>query len=238
MRALAPQVDWLAGDPAESLAGFPASLWRWLIAAVNRIKATTVPARQTAAEAGPLANGYGDGDDIQASLQGDGDAYARLVRRYQGEIGAYMWRFTRQQREWEELVHDVFVEAYLSLGGYAGRAPLAHWLRRIATRVGYRWWKRRSRLRAEAPLPLADWDRAVDSGPSECAARDAGELVHAVLARMSSRDRLVLTLLYLEGCSVAQAAELAGWSQTMVKVQAHRARKRLQKLLEEEHPHA
>jgi DNA-directed RNA polymerase specialized sigma24 family protein len=32
---------------------------------------------------------------------------------------------------------------------------------------------------------------------------------------------------------VAEAAELAGWSQTMVKVQAYRARNRLKKLIEE-----
>jgi DNA-directed RNA polymerase specialized sigma24 family protein len=42
----------------------------------------------------------------------------------------------------------------------------------------------------------------------------------------------VLTLIYLDGCSVAEAAEQAGWSQTMTKVQAHRARKKLKKLLE------
>jgi RNA polymerase sigma-70 factor, ECF subfamily len=41
-----------------------------------------------------------------------------------------------------------------------------------------------------------------------------------------------LTLFYLEGCAVAEIAELTGWSQTMVKVQTHRARNRLKKLLE------
>jgi RNA polymerase sigma-70 factor (ECF subfamily) len=46
------------------------------------------------------------------------------------------------------------------------------------------------------------------------------------------RDRLVLMLIYLEGCSVAEAAEATGWSRTMVKVQAHRARRRLRALLE------
>jgi DNA-directed RNA polymerase specialized sigma24 family protein len=43
---------------------------------------------------------------------------------------------------------------------------------------------------------------------------------------------MVLTLLYVEELSVAQTAEETGWSRTMVKVQAHRARKKLKKLLE------
>ena len=54
-----------------------------------------------------------------------------------------------------------------------------------------------------------------------------------MLEMMSHRDRLVLTLLYWDDCTVAEAAELAGWTQTMVKVQAHRARKKLKRLLEE-----
>jgi RNA polymerase sigma-70 factor (ECF subfamily) len=56
--------------------------------------------------------------------------------------------------------------------------------------------------------------------------------VAAALEQLPPRDRLVLTLLYLESRSVAEAADLAGWSQTMVKVQAYRARGKLRKLLE------
>ena len=54
-----------------------------------------------------------------------------------------------------------------------------------------------------------------------------------MLEKLAPRDRLVLTLLYLESRSVAEAADLAGWSESMVKVQAHRARKRFRNLLEE-----
>ena len=41
----------------------------------------------------------------------------------------------------------------------------------------------------------------------------------------------MLTLMYLEELSIADVAERTGWSQTMVKVQAHRARKKLKRLL-------
>jgi RNA polymerase sigma-70 factor (ECF subfamily) len=57
--------------------------------------------------------------------------------------------------------------------------------------------------------------------------------VAVALEQLPPRDRLVLTLLYLESRSVAEAAELAGWSESMVKVQAHRARQKLRALLEQ-----
>ena len=47
-----------------------------------------------------------DKADVQAAQSGDGAAYGRLVRRHQQEIGVYLWRFTRDRAQWEELVHD------------------------------------------------------------------------------------------------------------------------------------
>jgi RNA polymerase sigma-70 factor (ECF subfamily) len=170
-----------------------------------------------------------DWGDVQASLGGDNEAYGRLVQRHQQNIGAYMWRFTRDRGQWEELVHDVFVEAFFSLSGYKGRAPLLHWLKKIATRVGYRYWKQRGRLRREVPLDDETLDAAACGDNAE-SAEQAAELVHQLLARLSHRDRLVLTLMYLEENSVAEIAELTGWSESLVKVQAHRARQRLKRI--------
>src|SRR5512138_3314402 len=87
-----------------------------------------------------------DRKDIAESLAGNGEGFARLVRRYQDKVVAQMWRFTRDMVVLDQLVQDVFVEAYLSLKGFRGRAPFLHWLRRIATRVGFRYWKSRARM--------------------------------------------------------------------------------------------
>ena len=173
-----------------------------------------------------------DLQDIRATLDGDTTAYGNIVRRYQNAIAARMWRFTRDRTELEELVHDVFVQAYTSLKGFRGSAPFEHWLNRIATRVGYRFWKDRQRRREQA-VPLEDWDLPAE-GDDPMAAGEAAELVHSLLAQLPARDRLVLTLVYLEELSIAEAAERTGWSQTMVKVQAHRARKKLKALLDKQ----
>lgn len=128
----------------------------------------------------------------------------------------------------------MFVEAYLSLKSYRLRSPLIHWLRKIAVRVGYRYWKRRSRER-EATVLLSEIEDGLERlsyGPITDA-RAASETLGDLLSLLSLRDRLVLTLLYWDGCTVAEAAELAGWSRAMVKVQAYRARKRLKQLIEE-----
>jgi len=172
-----------------------------------------------------------DARDVRASLAGDEDAYARLVRRHQQPIAARMWKFTRDRRALDELVHEVFVQAFFSLSGYRGTGPFAAWLDRIATRVGYRFWKQERRDRRAVPLEghdrAAPADDAVEKTP-------AARALHRVLADLSPRDRLVLTLMYWEDFSIAEIARHTGWTQTLVKVQAHRARKRLKKRLEDE----
>lgn len=179
----------------------------------------------------PAADPARDVADLRATLAGDQAAFGRLVERHQAAIAAYMWRFTRDPRACEELVHDVFVEAYLSLASFRGRSPWLHWLKRIATRVGYRYWRRRADPREQAATPAALELAARADAPAGQEAAEAAELVHATLARLPPRDRLVLTLMYLEQCSVEQVVDLTGWTATMVKVQAFRARGKLKRLL-------
>jgi RNA polymerase sigma-70 factor (ECF subfamily) len=52
------------------------------------------------------------------------------------------------------------------------------------------------------------------------------------LNKLSPEDRMVIELVYLEGLSGKEAAELLGWSLANVKVRLFRSRKKLQKLLE------
>ena len=169
-------------------------------------------------------------EDVRLSRRGDSDAYTRLIKQHQPYVSQILWRFSRDRLVHEELVQDVFVEAYMSLGSYRQKAPFGHWLSRIATRVGYRYWKQMARRGETESFSLAEWDQLPDESPEDMDPGRAAELLHRLLARLSPRDRLVLTLRYLEGCDVAETARRTGWTKSMVKVQTMRARKRLEKL--------
>ncbi|HCD34619.1 MAG TPA: hypothetical protein DER01_19580 [Phycisphaerales bacterium] len=171
-----------------------------------------------------------DLQDVQASQDGDDQAYGRIVRRHQQEIAKRLWRFSRVQQVLEELVQETFVQAWQSLHTYRADAPLIHWLTRIATRVGYRHWKQEFKRRRQSynlTEQIADTLISTDDDPHEVA-----EFVHRLLAELSPRDRMVLTLMYLEQCTVQEVAQQTGWSKVMVKVQAHRARAKLRRLIE------
>jgi RNA polymerase sigma-70 factor (ECF subfamily) len=180
---------------------------------------------------GHLSDAEADALDVRRSLDGDEAAFRRIVERHQGRIASMMWRFSRDGDTHAELIQDVFVEAWRSLGGYRAEAPFEHWLARIATRVGYRHWREQERDGRITRVPLAEHPGL--AAPEALEPSEAGELLHRLLQELSPRDRLVLTLRYLEELSVKETAARTGWSQSMVKVQAHRARGRLEKLFEQ-----
>ena len=161
---------------------------------------------------------------IAASLEGDRDAFGQLVRRYQQRIFRLAGRFFRRPEDVEEVAQETFLTAWRKLGTYAGKAPFEHWLTRVCTRCCY------ARLRRHPePEPLEDADRPVAPGDPT-----AGVELERLLARLKPADRMVLLLLDGEGWTTAEIADRLGWTRTNVKVRAHRARKSLRRLVEEE----
>jgi RNA polymerase sigma-70 factor (ECF subfamily) len=175
-----------------------------------------------------------DWQECQACLAGDAEAGARLFKRYESDIARQMWRFSRDRDMCQELAQEVFVEAYTSLSRYkpAG-VPFIHWLRCIATRVGYRYWKKEAKRKHFVALEGIDApaeQKQLPEGPSRAAA-----ILHQLLAALPVPDRLVLTLMYFEDCGIEQVAQRTGWRQGVVKMRAFRARQRLKKVIEQQH---
>jgi RNA polymerase sigma-70 factor (ECF subfamily) len=202
-------------------------LSEFVYAITEPLKSST---KNRSAAAIPLA---ADLEDIRQSRDGDSEAYRRLIERYQRQIGQILWRFSRDRRIHEELVQDVFVEAYLSLDGYHGKAPFVHWLSRIATRIGYHYWKQADRRKKRESFTPEEWDQLQSDSGGNMYPGQAAELVHRLLGQLPPRDRLVLTLRYIEECDVAETAQRTGWTKSMVKVQTWRARNKMRNLFKQ-----
>jgi RNA polymerase sigma-70 factor, ECF subfamily len=204
-------------------------LLRLLISAVRAMAAEFIPV--VIGEECPAVL-HDDMDLVRRSKDGDHDAFSQLIQRHQPSVSRIMWRFSRDEAVHEELVQDVFVEAYLSLATYSAKAPLANWLARIATRVGYRHWTAKERDSKQCHMESGDWDLLSKEDARHDDPTASAELLHHLLAGLPPRDRLVLTLRYLEDCSIEEAARRAGWSITMTKVQCWRAMQKLTALFE------
>lgn len=140
----------------------------------------------------------------------------------------------------EDLAQDIFLKMFTRLEQYQGHVPFPHWVSRIAVTTcidQLRAQKRRPEFRwadlseneAEVLTNVMTDERDVLPGD----ALAARELVHKLLAQLKPDDRLVIRLLDLEQKTIAEITGLTGWNQTLVKVRAFRARRKLQKLFRE-----
>ena len=150
---------------------------------------------------------------------------ARLVR-------SHLPRRTSQ----EDLVQTVFMKIFANLDRFSGAVPLEHWVSRIAINTCL------NQLAAEKARPELRWAdlseeqtqalEAVTAGPEELEPLQnlaAREIVEKLLAQLVPADRLVLTLLHLEGRSVDEVRQITGWNVPVIKVRAFRARRKLRK---------
>jgi RNA polymerase sigma factor (sigma-70 family) len=139
----------------------------------------------------------------------------------------------------EDLAQDVFLKMFTRLEQYQGVVPFPHWVSRIAVttcidqlraqkrRPEFRWADLSENEARMLEVVIAD-EREAKPGD----ALAAHELVHKLLGQLKPDDRLVLQMLDLEQQTIAEISAATGWNQTLVKVRAFRARRKLHKLFQ------
>jgi RNA polymerase sigma-70 factor (ECF subfamily) len=140
----------------------------------------------------------------------------------------------------EDLCQEVFMKTFARIEQWRGQMPFAHWVSRVAVTTcldALRWQKRRPELRwadlSETEAEVLDNVLHDERDNMSTDAISARELAHKLLATLKPADRLVLTMMDMEGRSVAEVQAVTGWSATLVKVRAFRARRKLRKTFEE-----
>jgi len=181
-----------------------------------------------------------DEEIIARILAGDSLAFEQLVERHKALVARIVGRKVPRQ-EAAEMVQEVFIKAFISLPDFRPLKPFSHWLSTLAVRACHDYWRAHYRRRevpfsALSPEPGGKEESRVEAAmageaPDRYQEYEDWELLDWALGQLSPGDRMAVTLVNLEGYSIAEAAEALGWSQTMVKVRAFRARRKLQTLI-------
>jgi RNA polymerase sigma-70 factor (ECF subfamily) len=161
---------------------------------------------------------------ILQARAGDRRAWGGLVDRHLGAITGYAWYMLGDQGEAEDVAQETFLRLMGKVRTWQpeGGASLKTWLYRIAINLCID----RRRKRVPVPvehLPEVDEAEAVDM-------EQALTRVHAVkdaLGRLPERQRAVMTLVYYQGFTNRESADLLGLSVEAVESLLSRARRAL-----------
>ena len=175
---------------------------------------------------------------VKASLQHDDEAARQLVRQLYPLVAKLVRAHRPRRTAEEDLCQMIFIKVFQKLAQFSGKVPLQHWVSRIAINTCL------NQIQSEKVRPevrhadLSEEELAVVESlatSSEELAPDkrfaSRQLVEHLLDALKPVERLVIELLYLQGRSVAEIKEITGWSATLVKVRAFRARQKMKERL-------
>ena len=173
-----------------------------------------------------------DREIIQRVLEGDVEAFSRLVDRHYARCARVAVRILGNREDAEEAIQDAFLRAFRALGDYEDRERFSAWLTRILVnqcRTVLARTRRRDALFADLDL-----QRVTFTSP---AAPDDGvwpELEH-VLERLPAEQREAIVLKYADDLTYEEMSRITGTGESALKMRVQRAFARLRALLQEVH---
>ena len=178
-----------------------------------------------------------DQELVAKVLEGDRESFTPLVVRYQPRLFAMARRYARREDEVEDVVQEILLKAFRKLDTYRHKAPFEHWLMRLALRTCYDFLRKHQRNREHTATELGGekdhdiFDQFGTDNEAEINRQAAKQLVDRMIAGLLPEDQMVITMLELERRPVKEISKLTGWSESLVKVRAFRARGKMRKML-------
>jgi len=166
------------------------------------------------------------------------DAIPRLVDAYGGLVHGLARQLCRGPEEAEDLVQEVFLNAYRGWSSFEGRSDPSAWLWTIAARACQRMHRRRSgEPDALASLDDDAFERAElgavpDEGIDAAARSELVERLRGAIADLAPDFRLPLVLKEVVGLSIDEIATALDVAAGTVKSRLHRGRLALRRALE------
>ena len=165
------------------------------------------------------------------------DAFDDLMKRYKGQIYAYLLRSVKNYEDAEELTIEVFFKAYRALDTWQPQARFSTWLYKIAHNLSIDFHRAKSRrptyslddeeLSINEPTAVDLW-----SNPEwEIEEKDRHRVIREAIDQLSPKQKAVFMLNRYQGLQIKEITEVLGMAEGTVKIHLHRAVKKLQTLL-------
>ena len=167
---------------------------------------------------------------------GRDEAFAVLVRRYEGELYGYLRRYLRDSELAEDVFQNTFLQVHTKLGQYEAGRPVKPWLYTIATRQAIDALRRQNRHQALSLDQHREENAGEDTphllgllesrGPSpleQLHEDERRQLVRGTVERLPDFLKQVVLLAYYQGMKYKDIADILGIPVGTVKSRLHAA---------------
>jgi RNA polymerase sigma-70 factor (ECF subfamily) len=177
---------------------------------------------------------------IEQAQNGDSAAFGQLYDRYAERIYRFIFLKTGHKSDTEDLLHEVFLASWRTIGGYQlrGGIPFTSWLYRIAGNRVIDWYRTRKNgvsldeMMESNTLPI---ELASTGHTALLEALDRGFAMDGVMRgirTLNETEQTILLMRYVEDLSPEETGHATGKTAAAVRLIQHRALLKLKKNLE------
>jgi len=161
---------------------------------------------------------------VMKVLQGDTEAFAQIVDRYNVQVYNLMYRYSGSPEDAADMTQEVFCRIFERLNRYQRRNHFFSWSYTLALNYAKDWSrKKRNRRRTLAEFSLEAGNNQAGSAhrPMEEGRKTAS--LNAALETLPDDRREMVLLRYRHERSIKELAEIFDLSESAVKMRLHRA---------------
>ncbi len=179
----------------------------------------------------PVVTG-GDRELVARCLAGDRDAFEGIYRQHAGRLYNLAWRMAGGPNDADDLLQEIFLQAYRKLDSYKGDASLGTWLYRLALNLCL------DRLRSRQGRVTQLTDSIDEEGAHELASGERAAELHITridleqaIRELPPSYRAAFVLHDVEGYQHDEIAGMLDISEGSSKSLLHKARRKLRGML-------
>ncbi|MDD2437617.1 MAG: RNA polymerase sigma factor [Massilibacteroides sp.] len=171
---------------------------------------------------------------IEQILAGDVQSFSCLIAKYETMVYTLAFRLMGNKEDAEEVTQDAFIKVYNALDKFKFESKFSTWLYRIVYRTAL------TALRQQKIF--VDYDEArpeeltddeMNSASFLLERNDRRETITQVLSMLTPDESMLLTLFYLEECSIEDIRLITELTVSNIKVKLFRARKHFYEKLQQ-----
>ena len=167
---------------------------------------------------------------VESALQGDDDAFADLVERYQRDVYNLAYRMLSNAGEAEDAGQEAFLKAYTNLSRYDPGRSFKTWLLSITSNHCIDRLRKRRLTLLPIDEPLAPHSALIskETGPEDAVmGSELGAQVQVLLDELAPDYRAAVVLRYWYDMSYIEIADMLETTESAIKSRLFRARQML-----------
>lgn len=157
--------------------------------------------------------------------------FHRLYDEYHQDVFQFLIYLVKNRHLSEDLMHEVYIRVFRAYDRFEGKSSEKTWLFSIAKNVAIDHF-RKAAVRKKHSMDFFDWESqqlvSNEKIPEEVSMlNEDKQILYRTLDLCTGDQKLVVIMRFFQDLSIAETAEILGWTEGKVKTTQHRAIKAL-----------